>query len=226
VNQSTTLNNQTPLDDVPHPAGLFRIERLIILIDGVFAITMTLLVLDLRPPDGAIADFRAGLQSMLPRLVIYLLSFFIIAYHWINHFQSIRLVRFADLPLAWLNLINLLFVTLIPASTALLGHYPLEPLAAVCFSLNQLLLCVSTTATGTYIYRKQRMFAPETKPWLLRGIALVWLFNSLGSVMALALSLVSTIAAAVIWGGWPWAVQLWWMRYRRSQSSHVEKPQE
>lgn len=221
-----TGNTQRLSDDVSYvtPSGLFRMERLIILIDGVFAITLTLLVLDLRPPDMAASDLAAGLRSMLPRLAIYLLAFFTIASQWATHFQSFRLVRYTDLPLLWLNLINLLFVTLLPASTALVGHYPLEPLAAACFSLNGFLMCLSMSATWAYIYRKQSLFAPGTSPWVLRGIASVWSFNSLGMAAALVLSFVSTLVATAIWIGWPLLVQLWWIHYRRSRPSSAETP--
>lgn len=194
------------------------------MIDGVFAITITLLVLDLRPPDVDAFD-PAILQSLLPRLLIYLLAFRTIANQWVIHFQSFREVHYADLRLVWLNLINLLCVTLLPASTAMFGRFPREPLAAACFSINLLFMCASMTAVWVYIYRQRTLLARDTPPQLLKEITCVWLFISLGMIAALALGFVSTIAAAVMWVGWPWLVQFGWKRYRRrTQPDRMEQP--
>jgi uncharacterized membrane protein len=216
-------NLQSLLENTVHPPrpGLYRMERLIFLIDGVFAITLTLLVLDLRPPEVADPQFAEGLHDLLPRLIIYFLAFFTIANQWVAHFQSFRLVRYIDLPLLWLNLLNLLFVTLLPASTALVGHYPLEPLAAMCFSLNGMLMCLSATIIWAYVYRRAKIFAPESTPQVLRGVMLIWLINSAGMLLALVLGFISTVVAAAIWFAWPWLVQAWWYRYRRSRPNRV-----
>ena len=123
---------------LPAPPGLHSVGRLIFLIDGVFAITLTLLILDLRPPDVAAPYLASGLRNMLPRLAIYLLAFFTIANQWAVHFQSFHHVRYTNMTLVWLSLANLLFVTLLPASTALVGQFPYEPLAAASFSVNSL----------------------------------------------------------------------------------------
>jgi uncharacterized membrane protein len=198
------------------PAGLMSVGRLIFLIDGVFAITLTLLVLDLRPPEVAASALTSGLQSMLPRLAIYLLAFFTIANQWAIHFQSFRHVRYTDVTLVWLSLANLLFVTLLPASTAIVGRYPYEPLAAACFSVNSLLMSLSVMAIWSYVHRHRGTFAAETDPRVLRGIALVWLYVSLGLGVALVIGFFSTVAAFVVWVVWPWLVTFSWMRRRRS----------
>lgn len=62
------------------------LDRLVFLIDGVFAITLTLLVLDLRP--AAMDDLRSDLMKMLPRLGVYLAAFYAIANGWVIHARS------------------------------------------------------------------------------------------------------------------------------------------
>jgi uncharacterized membrane protein len=73
---------------------LVSVDRLVFLIDGVFAITLTLLVLDLRPPQTV--DLRRGLMDMLPRLGVYLIAFYAIANEWVIHARTFRLVKQAD----------------------------------------------------------------------------------------------------------------------------------
>jgi uncharacterized membrane protein len=62
--------------------NFINLERLIFLVDGVFAITLTLLVLDLRPPEAEASTLAQGLLGMLPRLLVYLIAFYTIANHW------------------------------------------------------------------------------------------------------------------------------------------------
>ena len=212
-----------PVLTSPH-TGLINVERLVFLIDGVFAITLTLLVLDLRPPEVANSDLSTGLASMLPRLAIYLLAFYTIANQWIVNFQSFRHVRYVDLPLVWLSLANLLFVTLLPASTALVGKFPYETLAAACFCVNSLLMSLSVVGIWSYVYRQREKFAPEAEPVILRGIAYVWLFVSLGLAVALGVSFFNTVVAYIIIVLWPLVVSTTWaIRLRRMQNQRLKK---
>ncbi len=217
-----------PTKDVPHaaPPGLIGVERLIFLTDGVFAIALTLLVLDLRPPEVAAAELSAGLQGMLPRLAIYLIAFFTIANQWTIHFQSFRYVRYTNTTLVWLCLANLLFVTLLPASTSVVGRFPYEPLAAACFLANSFFMSTSVAAIWAYVYRHRESFAPGAHPKILRGITLVWVTASLGIGVALGISFINTISAFVIVIVWPWLVTFVWMLLRKSPNfvSQVTRP--
>jgi uncharacterized membrane protein len=207
-------------DPVPHtpPTGLINVDRLTFLIDGVFAIALTLLVLDLRPPEVANLALASGLINMLPRLAIYLLAFYTIANQWTVHFQSFRHVRYVDLTLVWLSLANLLFMTLLPASTALVGRYPFEPMAAACFSVNSLLMSLGVVGIWSYVYRQRARFAPEADPKILRGIAFVWLFVSIGLAVALLVSFFNTVVTYGIIVLWPLLVSsIWAVRRRRFQ---------
>src|SRR5689334_6419510 len=105
-----------------------NLERLTFLVDGVFAITMTLLVLELRPPEAGTGSLTQGLLAMAPRLWIYLIAFYTIANHWIVHQRMFRHITSADTPMLWLTILGLLFITLIPASTAIVGRFPGEKL--------------------------------------------------------------------------------------------------
>lgn len=95
--------------------------------DGVFAIVITLLVLEIKIPMlTAPADEGALLSALLaglPLLVSCVFSFFIIAIFWVAHHQFFQSVHHADWTLLWLNTVLLFFVVFIPIPTSLVGTY-------------------------------------------------------------------------------------------------------
>jgi uncharacterized membrane protein len=149
-------------------AGYVNQERLIFLVDGVFAITLTLLVLELRPPEDGATDLVQSLLAMLPRLYIYyLIAFYPIANHWVIHQRMFRHITRVDTPLLWLIIAGLLFITLIPVSTAIVGRYPGHPLAVAVFSATSFLHALTGWAFWAYVVRHHRQIAPESNLRLL-----------------------------------------------------------
>ena len=89
--------------------------------DGVLAVIITIMVLDLRPPQGT------GLPSLLPSLptiVTYALSFVFIGIYWNNHHHMLRASRGVDGRAMWANLHLLFWLSLVPFATAWLGQNP------------------------------------------------------------------------------------------------------
>jgi uncharacterized membrane protein len=204
--------DRTEKKDITH-STIVNLDRLVFLIDGVFAITLTLLVLDLRPPETG--NLSHGLVRMLPRLAVYLVAFYAIANEWVIHARTFRTVTSADSTLAWLSIANLLFVTLLPATTALIGRYPFEPSAAACFSANHFFMSLSVAAVWSYVARKRKALAPHADPRLARGMASVWLYSSFGFLAAIPLGYLSTYVAGALWVFWPYLVTTWWFKVRR-----------
>jgi uncharacterized membrane protein len=116
--------------------------RIIGLSDAVFAIAITLLVLDIVPH---IAETVTGvhllhaLLDMAPALAAYVLSFLAIGRLWDVHRTLFRYIPVADSRVVWTNLYVLLWVTLIPATAALLGSHLHEPPAVILYAINLLL---------------------------------------------------------------------------------------
>jgi uncharacterized membrane protein len=101
-----------------------ELDRLIFFSDAVFAIVMTLLVLDIRVPDVAAQEEVPGLVFELwPKILSYVLSFLVIGLYWIGHHQTFRYVQSYDRTLLRLNLVFLLSISFIPFPTDLLGEY-------------------------------------------------------------------------------------------------------
>ena len=104
--------------------GQRELERLIFFSDAVFAIVMTLLILDIRAPDDVPSN-RAPTEvpilvwALWPKFLSYMLSFLVIGTYWIAHHQTFRYVRSYDRTLLWLNLLFLLSISFIPFPTCL-----------------------------------------------------------------------------------------------------------
>jgi uncharacterized membrane protein len=120
------------------------VERLAALSDGVFAIAITLLVLDLRvPAAGAIHDeahLARALAALSPSLVAYVMSFLTLGIFWVGQQTQLNYFDRSDRHLTWIQLAFLLAVALTPFSTALLAEYITFRLALLTYWLNILLL--------------------------------------------------------------------------------------
>ena len=104
-----------------------ELDRLLFFSDAVFAIVMTLLVLEIRVPEVsphlAAMEVPNKVLALGPKFFSYMLSFLVIGTYWIAHHQTFRYVRSYNRMLLWLNLLFLLSISFIPFPTGLLGQY-------------------------------------------------------------------------------------------------------
>ena len=133
--------------------------------DGVFAIAITLLVLDIHVPDpSTTADLAQQLGSQWPSYVAYGVSFLTIGIIWINHHAMLRRIKAIDHAILILNLLLLLCVGLLPFTTALMAAYLKESegetLAAAIYAGSFLLMSVVFAAMNwTILFRKDHLLA-------------------------------------------------------------------
>jgi uncharacterized membrane protein len=130
------------------------VDRLLALSDGVVAIALTLLVLQLKVPSAAqlsdpasAAELAAQLGRGGDQLVSYVISYYVIAQFWLVHHRVFRRVAGQREGLAWWNFAFLLTITLMPFTSDLLGTFSANPLAVDIFGLNLLLASLATQAT-------------------------------------------------------------------------------
>ncbi len=133
-------------------------KRIETLVDGIFAIAMTLLVLSLDVPQLTYpvnnAVMLQSLASISGHFYIYALSFFLLAVFWrINHIQFYRIKKFNQ-TLLWINIIWLMFVALVPFSTNLVGDYGYNQVADVFFHLNMFFIGVFYSLNWYYADKK------------------------------------------------------------------------
>jgi uncharacterized membrane protein len=131
----------------PHQYNLIAgrsIERLAALSDGVFAVAMTLLVLDLHAPAvGAVhteADLLQALWALAPRLLVYMMSFLTLGIFWVGQQTQLNQFERGDRDIAWVHLAFLFVVSLMPFTTSLMAGFITYRGALVLYWLNILLL--------------------------------------------------------------------------------------
>ena len=133
------LHEGTVLDN----RGLAK-NRVEALSDGIFAVAMTLLVLDIKSPENrnfeTTSDLIAYLAALEHSFAMYAISFFVLAIFWIAHHLLFHFVRHVDRRLLWLNIAFLLLVTFVPFSTDLLGDHGHLTLPVLVYGTNLLAL--------------------------------------------------------------------------------------
>ncbi len=124
--------------------GEVSTNRLETLVDGVFAIAMTLLVLDIKLPDMvSIAnpqDLYYQLFQLSPRIIGFGLTFIVLAMFWVGHHTEFRFIKKLDHKLIWLNMFYLLFVSLLPFSAALLGRFIDNEAAVIIYGAHLMIM--------------------------------------------------------------------------------------
>jgi len=124
-----------------------ELERIAALSDGVFAVAMTLIVLDIRIPEGVTVHSEAELCSvlvgLLPRVGMYFMSFLTLGIFWVGQQTQLHQLQRSNRDLSWIHLAFLVWVALVPFSTMLLARFTTYRVALVEYWLNILLLGVT-----------------------------------------------------------------------------------
>ena len=125
--------------------------------DGVFAIVITLLVLDIKIPHVDYSNLYSSLISLLPTIGVYVLSFVLIGMYWVFHHQAFTLIKEVDGVLLWLNIIFLLFISFLPFPTSLMGAYPFRFIPVVIYGSNLLLANLIGYLSIFYLNRNRQL---------------------------------------------------------------------
>ncbi len=119
--------------------GAFTKNRVEAFSDGVFAIIVTLLILEIRVPHieqaASVPELYQSILKLTPKLISWVISFPTICIVWMNHHRLFEMFKGINIVLFWLNAHLLLWVCFIPFPTALAGDYPHNPLAVAFYGL-------------------------------------------------------------------------------------------
>lgn len=179
-----------------------RNERLVSLSDGVFAIVLTLLVLELRVPhleNGAgIQELWQALIGIKAKFISFLLSFLLISSLWFSHNQLFKLFDKVDNTMLWYNNFLLLLVCLVPFPAALIGEYPANPVGITLFGILYVLIPLAIYIIGSRAYRKGYLHSTvDLRRYLfIRKLALLYVPLS---AIPIAIAWFSTQVALVIY---------------------------
>lgn len=171
--------------------------------DGVFAIVVTLLVLDLRLPAGTNAGNLANnLVHIIPSLATYGLSVIIIGMYWVSHHLAAQQFKIIDTRVMWLNILFILFVGLLPFTTSLLSEYMFSTPAIVIYGVNILAMNLVGWFIMLYLYAHPKLSEGSFTQKLFRAQSWqyfkVGLLYAIGMVFALVMPEVSIYVYALV----------------------------
>lgn len=148
--------NKSKSQDVYMPT-----KRLETLVDGIFAIAMTLLVLGLAVPHltGQLSNtiIQESYYNLLPSFFAFVLSFILLAAFWNRHHRMFNQIKMIDSNLLWINIIWLLFIVMVPFSASSIGQYGDYTLPCAIFNLNMLLIGLFLYLNMNYAIKKNFM---------------------------------------------------------------------
>jgi uncharacterized membrane protein len=164
--------------------------------DGVFAIIITLLVLEIHVPQVQGKDVSAALaQSLLamaPKFLTYILSFVIVCIWWVAHHHLFHILKRSDRGLLWLNSLFLLWLAFIPFPTALMGDFPGERIAVMGYGAITTLAGASFTFMRYYAFYLAKLVDESIDRSLLRSAMLKSALNPVLHCIAVLLAFVDT----------------------------------
>jgi len=166
------------------------VERLAALSDGVFAVAMTLLVLDIHAPLAekihSEQDLWRALTALSPRLLMYVMSFMTLGIFWVGQQTQLNHLSSSDRGLTWIHLLFLFAVTITPFSTMLLAEFPLFRTALLAywaniFALGATLYLSWACALGTGLVKDD--ISPHVSTAIKRRILIAQAFYAFGALL-------------------------------------------
>jgi uncharacterized membrane protein len=164
------------MDEGPSRPGDIGKQRVEALSDGLYAIALTLLVLELKlPPLGEAAtnaDLLHALRDLLPKVLTWFLSFWVMSVLWLSQVRVYHLVRALSPAMLQLELIQLACVSLMPFSTAVIGEYGNLPGAAVVYAGNMLAVTLTGALRTHELLHQPRVHVGAIDPSVVRTLKL------------------------------------------------------
>jgi uncharacterized membrane protein len=177
-----------------------ELDRIVFFSDAVFAIAITILVLDIRVPDGlSPSALPAQVLALGPKYLSYAISFLVLAVYWQAHHRVFRPIRRYDGTLVWLNFLFLMAVAFLPFPTSLLGEYGGQRISVAVYAVNAAAASLLLSAISWYAIRGHRLVAEdfdeeEAKLRWLQGLAVPVVF-----LASIVVSFFSPMAAMYSW---------------------------
>jgi uncharacterized membrane protein len=169
-------------------------SRLEALTDGIFAFSMTLLVVGINIPEKAALVQSTGfvtnlLFSLWSDFFHYMLAFLILGAFWLSHHVELHPVSRLNRTYVWLNMGTLMFVALLPFSTSFSGDFPSVPLGQIVFELNLFALGMGMFLQWKYATGKDRLVEPGMAPGFVRQVGARSLVVPFVSLLAVLIAL-------------------------------------
>jgi len=176
--------------------NIFSKSRVEAFSDGIFAIIVTLLVLEIKVPHihdySSKAELTTALVALFPKFISWILSFFTVAVIWVNHHKLFKQFKQLDAGIFWWNALLLLWTSFIPFPTAVLGDYPGNFASIILYGVVMALMAGTFTGMRYYVLRKGNLLEDDVDTKLFRaGTKASFLFGPVFYLAGIALGFIS-----------------------------------
>lgn len=164
--------------------------------DGVFAIVITLLILDIKVPDKipeamVATQLLQKLFELWPKFLSYVISFWVIGVLWVTHHNAFHYIKRSDQVLLWLNILFLMCVAFIPFPTALIGQYGQQQIAVAMYGANLLVTRLVFQLLWWYATSGHRLVDSNLDPRFVSKVTRRILTPALVDLLAIGISFFS-----------------------------------
>ncbi len=174
--------------DLPSETGTLergrRLARVDAFSDGLFAIAATLLALSIDVPRVPAGDLNAALESLIPSVTAYFISFAVVGLFWLRHHEFFGRLEASDTRLATINLVFLSVVALLPVPTELMGRYDNSAAPVVIYAVFILALSGLLRALFVHARRAQLLVPGADEPADLVTLTSLWFAFGISIPMA------------------------------------------
>jgi uncharacterized membrane protein len=171
--------------------------------DAVIAIAITLLALDLKvpqvPESSAAAELPSALLGLWPNLFSFVLSFWIIGSYWLAHRRISEVVSAYDRRMQLINLLFLMWIVLMPFSTALVGEYEHQQLAVIIYAVHNILTSLTLAWLWRHAARDSSLVEANPDPRLVRHSTFRALIVQSVFLLSIGISFISVDVARLSW---------------------------
>ena len=192
-------------------AGELEFERVVFFSDAVFAIAITLLVINIRVPAppgsrATLAQFAHELAGQTGRILSWALSFYVVGRYWTNHHAMFRHIARFDRRLVGLNLLLLACIAFMPYATNVVGEWGGSGPGAAFYAACLAVAGLAQGAVWFHAARRGRLTASHVPPALANRYLLSLLQPPVVFLASIPVAFVSPLAAECLWGlnvvGW------------------------
>jgi uncharacterized membrane protein len=188
----------------PVPSDEFgtNTERLVFFSDAVFAIAITLLVLEIHVPDlsdsaSAMEQFQS-VVALWPHILSFIISFLVIAAFWAGHHRMFTYINRYNNGLIWLNFSLLLCIAFMPVPTALLGDTGTELVPVIFYALTLTLTSFASGAVWRHAVRN-RLIVDNLDPRIQALFSMRSLLTVVVCVLSIPVAFLSPTLASIVW---------------------------
>lgn len=183
--------------------SLLSKNRIEALCDGVFAIAMTLMILDLKTPENipynlANDELPKILLNLLPSVEAYVISFLVLGIFWMRHQIHFKYIQYTDRKILSINILFLLFIGFVPFSVGLMMRYPDLFITFIIYDLNLLIIALIMLWQWFYISKTKKILVEDVDDKMIRRFHLLTLVPVIIFLLSFLVSFISVRAAFML----------------------------